>query len=110
MFATEDIAEGEQVAMIPQSLMVTFQDVQHRCKLWSKITAIGLDLTGELRLRTDYLMLTLHLLQEKRNPFSLQYSWLQAQTSNFDTNMIYYTEEELAEFTGSQLLDNIKAT
>ena len=110
MFATEDIAEGEQVAMIPQSLMVTFQDVYHKCKLWSKITAMGLDLTGELRLRTDYLMLTLYLLQERRNPFSLQHNWLQTMTPNFDTHMIYYTEEELAEFGGSQLLENIKTT
>ena len=69
MVATEDISEGELVAFIPRSMVMTWREAMVRQNLLEVA-----DL--KFNIRTDHLGLLLYILEEKRNPFSEWYDWI----------------------------------
>ena len=76
MVATDDIAEGELIAFVPRSKIVTYREADAASVVSQFFIENLLYNDGvTFKVRSDHLRLVLFVMQERRNPFSEWYDW-----------------------------------
>ena len=75
MLSIDNIEKDELVAFIPRNMLMTIREAEHG-RIWKQMKEQMLDLSPEINLRNDYMMLMLYIMQERRNPFSTWYDWI----------------------------------
>ena len=106
MLSIDNIEKGELLAFIPRSMVMTIKEAESGL-YWKKMKELYLDMSPDIKIRSDYIMLMLYIMQEKRNPFSQWYDWIPTLTTDWESQMISYSEEEFEWYMGSDLLDEV---
>ena len=97
MIATDSIQEGELIAFIPRSMMVSYINAEKSyCTTCSDFEQMG------WMTRSDYRKLTLTILQNRKNPFSPLYHWMQTLQTDFSDHVLNLTNRQVNWFKGSQ--------
>ena len=99
MIATDNIQEGELIAFIPRSMMVNYIDAEKDfCTICSEFEPVG------WMTRSDYRKLAVTILQNRDNPFSPLYHWMQTLQTEFKDHLLNITNKQVNWFKGSQLI------
>ena len=99
MVATEDIKEGDLVAFIPRSMMMTYREAQKESSIIPKI--LDSFYTQTFQYRSDFLKMAVFIMQEKKNPFSERYDWFQTLEMDRSTQLLNMQFGDFEWFTGS---------
>ena len=106
MLSIDNIEKGELLAFVPRSMVMTIKEAESGL-YWKQMKELYLDMSPDIKIRSDYIMLMLYIMQEKRNPFSQWYDWIPTLTTDWESQMISYSEEEFEWYMGSDLLDDV---
>ena len=83
---------------------MTYKDATKNCIIVQEMDDLGIfEDYEQFSLRYDQLTLMLYIMQERRNPFSEWYDWIQTFPTDQSSQMIFYSEEELKWLGGSEV-------
>ena len=105
MRASEDIKEGDLLAFIPESMLLT---VAHAKANSPNVQILReKDLLDKMESPGPIVPLALYFLEERRNPDSKWLHYFETLPKEWDTQMIFMNEEELSWFEGSEILNYV---
>ena len=97
MVATEDIAQGDIIVFVPQSLLIT-RDVVSESKTFQSLK--DQNVVEKLQ-KPDSLEFSVYLMEQKREPDSIWKHYLGLWPTSYATFPMFYTNEEMAWLEGS---------
>ena len=105
MRASEDIKEGDLLAFIPETMLLT---VAHAKENSPNVQILReKDLLDKMESPGPIVPLALYFLEERRNPDSKWLHYFETLPKEWDTQMIFMNEEELSWFEGSEILNYV---
>ena len=96
MVAVNDIKYEELIAFIPRSMIATYIDLKNQCNKCQNLDPLG------WMTRSDYRIMALAVLENRDNPFSEWYHWMQTFQTDFNDHLFNAEWSDLKWFTGSQ--------
>ena len=102
LFATEDIAYGENLAYVPRELIITSKEAQASptVQLLKEKNILGEDFTGKI----EHTELTIYLLEESRKPSSKWFNYIAVQPRDWSNLTLLYNQEDQEFLKGSPIL------